>query len=329
MAETDPVAASPPVAHPVLAEVVRSGFVEGRHRGSIVGVGPSGEVTHALGSVGEPMFARSCLKPLQAVGMLEQGLRLRTDLLAVACASHSGQRRHTRRVVEILNSVGLDESALQTPPDWPLEDRVRDGVLRAGGTANPLLMNCSGKHAAMLATCVVNGWSTHDYLDPRHPLQQAVVDAVARLAGPVGPVGADGCGAPLLGTSLTALARAFLGLATADSGPGAEVASAIRGRPDLVSGSRRDERRLLDAVPGAVAKAGAEACYVVAVPGRGAVALKIDDGSPRARPVVMAAALQAWGLLDAPGVDVEAVGATGRHVLSSRGRPVGVVVARL
>ena len=140
-------------------------------------------------------------------------------------------------------------------------------------------MNCSGKHAAMLLTCVVNGWDTATYREPDHPLQRASGTTFAELTGePVEVVAVDGCGAPLLSASLTGLARGFRALAVAESGPERRVADAIREHPAYVSGSTRDERALLTAIPGAIGKAGAEACYAVALRDGRAFALKADDG---------------------------------------------------
>ena len=157
----------------VLAEVVRSGFVESRHRGVAVRVDPAGEVRWSMGDPGTVIFPRSSNKPLQALGMLRAGLPLDGRLLALASASHSGEPFHLDAVREILALAGLDESALQTPASYPLDPHVHADLLRAGGTRAPIYMDCSGKHAAMLLTCVVNGWSIHDYLDPAHPLQRS------------------------------------------------------------------------------------------------------------------------------------------------------------
>ncbi|HYH33600.1 MAG TPA: asparaginase, partial [Nocardioides sp.] len=160
----------------VVAEVVRSGFVEGHHYGSLLALDSSGEVDWAVGDVTSPILPRSCNKPLQALGMLRAGLDLPDELLALACASHSGEEFHVAGVREILAGAGLDESALQTPPDLPLDDTAREAVLAAGGSRAPVLMNCSGKHAAMLATCVANGWDTATYRRADHPLQVAIRD---------------------------------------------------------------------------------------------------------------------------------------------------------
>ncbi len=355
----------------VIAEIVRSGFVEGRHYGSWVALNADGTVGESAGDVEGPMLPRSCNKPLQAQGMLEAGLELDGELLALACASHSGEPFHIEGVRRILASAGLSEDALQTPPGWPLDDDCRESLLRAGESQSPILMNCSGKHAAMLATCVANDWPIDSYLEPDHPLQQAITTTFSRLTGePVGAVAVDGCGAPLLATSLTGLARAFSKLATGSAAsegdergldhplaslaarppggagarppsgagarppggagarpPGGAVAEAIRAHPEFVSGSRRDELTLLRAIPGAIGKAGAESCYAVALPDGRAFATKTDDGAARARPVLMAALLERFGVTDEPGVDGEAVRRTGESVLLGGSRPVGEIRA--
>jgi L-asparaginase II len=312
----------------VVAEVVRSGFVEGRHHGSVVALAADGSVRWSVGDVDSPVLPRSCNKPLQAVAMVEAGLDLPPDLLAMACASHSGEAMHLEAVGRILGDAGVTEHDLQCPADWPMIDAVRDEAVRSGASASRLFMNCSGKHAAMLATCVANGWDIGSYLAADHPLQVTILHTFARLTGePVSTVAVDGCGAPLLSASLSGLARAFRSVAVASTGAKARVASAIRSHPELVSGTTRDELTLLRAVPGAIGKAGAEACYAVALPDGRAFALKIEDGGARARPVVMAAALERSGVLEMTGVDAEAVRRTGRHVLMGGGVPVGEVRA--
>ena len=308
----------------VVAEIVRSGFVEGHHYGSIVVLGRDGEADWSVGDVTSAMFPRSCNKPVQALAMLRAGLDLPPDLLALACASHSGEPFHLDGVRRILAGAGLDESALQTPLDYPLDDVAREEWIRSGRERERVAMNCSGKHAAMLATCVANGWDVATYLDPDHPLQVWIAKTFAELTGqPVEAVAVDGCGAPLLSTSLTGLARAFRTLAIAEDGLERRVADAIRAHPQFTSGTRRDEAALLRAIPGAIGKAGAESCYAVAVPDGRAVALKADDGAARVRPVLMAAALERMGVPAEPGVDGEAVRRTGVVELLGGGVPVG------
>jgi len=312
----------------IVAEIVRSGFVEGHHHGSVVALAADGTPEWSVGEVVEPVLPRSCNKPLQALGMVRAGLDLPPDLLALSCASHSGEPFHLDGVRRILALGGLDESALQTPPDWPLDDAARTAAIRAGEEPSSLAMNCSGKHAAMLLTCVVNGWDTATYRSPDHPLQQAIAGAFAELTGePVAVTAVDGCGAPLLSTSLTGLARGFRALAVASEGPERRVADAIRAHPAYVSGTTRDELKLLTAIPGAIGKAGAEACYAVALPDGRAYALKVDDGGARARPVVMAEALRRSGVPAEAGVDAEALDDTGRVPVLGAGEPVGEIRA--
>jgi L-asparaginase II len=158
-------------------------------------------------------------------------------------------------------------------------------------------MNCSGKHAAMLATCVVNGWPTSSYLNPQHPLQQAILRTVEELAGERVPAtGVDGCGAPLFALTLAGLARAFRVLVLAAPGtPERRVADAMRAHPEWTSGTIRDERKLMDAVPGLLIKGGAEGVDAFALSDGRAGAVKIDDGAHRGRTPVTVAALRLLG----------------------------------
>ena len=312
----------------VVAEIVRSGFVEGHHYGSLVALAADGSVDWSVGEVDVPILPRSCNKPIQALAMVRLGLDLPDELLALVCASHSGEPFHLDGVRRILAVADVDEAALQTPPDHPLDDEAREEMVREGVAKSPTAMNCSGKHAGMLVTCALNGWELATYREPDHPLQQAIAETYAELTGePVTMVAVDGCGAPLLSASLIGLARAFARLATAAEGPEARVAGAIRRHPEWVSGTRRDERALLTALPGAIGKAGAESCYAVALPDGRAFALKTDDGAARARPVLMTAALRRSGVDAEPGVDAAAVWRSGVVEVLGGGVPVGEIRA--
>jgi L-asparaginase II len=279
--------------------VVRSGFVESRHHGSVVVVDRAGAVIASAGDVIEPVLPRSSNKPLQTVGMLRAGLRPADPAdLALISGSHYGEPFHVRRVREILRAVGLDAGALRCPADLPMSVPEREALLRSGGEPAPILMNCSGKHAGMLATCVANGWPVEEYLDPKHPLQVALSATVADLAGePIAATGVDGCGAPVLAFSLTALARAFARLVDAETGTRERlVADEMRAHPELVAGTGAEDTALMTAVPGLLAKGGAEGVIAVAVPGVGAVAIKIGDGGKRARVPVLLSALDKLGV---------------------------------
>ncbi len=282
----------------LLAEVVRSGFVEGRHYGHAVVVGPDGSVLRSWGDPQAVIFPRSSNKPAQAAAMVRAGLPLIGPHLALSAASHSGEGFHLAAVAEILAGAGLDTSALQTPVDYPLDADERDEWIRTGRAPEPLAMNCSGKHAAMLATCVVNGWSIHDYREPDHPLQRAILAEVEHCAGEkVSVVGVDGCGAPVLALSLIGLARSASTCMTAADGSAERmVVDAMRAWPRYVGGTRRDVTRLMAGVPGLLAKDGAEGVYLVGLEDGRAVAIKVLDGADRARIVALAEILLGLGV---------------------------------
>lgn len=281
-----------------LAEVVRSGFVESVHTGVLVTLDADGRTSCAVGDVDAAIYPRSANKPLQSAGMVRAGLPLHGELLALASASHSGEPFHLEGARAILAGAGLTEADLQTPPDWPVDEQEKVAYLRAGGEPTPLAMNCSGKHAAMLATAVANGWPTETYRRPDHPLQLALRATIEELAGEeVAHTGMDGCGAPLFALSVLGLARAFRAVAVAPPGTAEHrVATAIRSHPAYVGGTRRDVTRLIEGVPGIIAKDGADGVYAAAMPDGRAVAFKIADGGQRARPPVMAAALRRVGV---------------------------------
>ncbi|MFJ3701634.1 MULTISPECIES: asparaginase [Streptomyces] len=308
---------------PVLAEVVRSGFTEGRHRGSLVVLAADGSVELALGDPAGPVFPRSSNKPMQAAAILRAGLDLSGERLALAAASHSGEGFHLDLVRTMLSEHGLEPGDLRTPPDLPLDPVEAEAYLAAGRVREPLTMNCSGKHAAMLAVCVRNGWDTATYLDRAHPLQRLVGEVVAEAAGePVAAIGTDGCGAPLMAIGLVGLARAFRSFVLAEPGSAERrVADAMRAHPEYVAGTRRPDTWLMREVPGTLSKMGAEAVQAVALPDGRALAFKIDDGSTRALGPVLARALE---LLS---VDAPVVSRIGRAPLLGGAEEVGSIRA--
>ncbi len=310
-----------------LAEIVRSGFTEGRHLGRLVILAPDGTVELALGDVGAVMLPRSSNKPLQAVAMLDHGLGVDGELLALAAASHAGEPFHLAGVRSILAGAGLNEDALQCPASWPLSQDAKLALVRAGRTPVRITMNCSGKHAAMLATCVQNAWPTADYLAPDHPLQTAVRSTVARLAEePVGYDAVDGCGAPLYGISLVGLAHAFRAMVVAARGtPERRVADAMRVHPEYVSGTRRLDTDLMLGVPGLLAKGGAEGVQALALADGRALAFKLGDGDLERRacgPVTVAA-------LRRMGIEVAVLDRYAEEPLFGGGVQVGAVRATL
>jgi L-asparaginase II len=283
----------------VLAEVVRSGFVEGRHHGSFAALDSGGSLVSSAGDPNGAIFPRSSNKPMQAAAMLRSGLRLPDPAdLALVAASHRGEPFHIERVRAMLALGGLTENDLRCPGDLPIHEPSRHELVRAGIAPARVYMNCSGKHTGMLLTCITAGWSIVDYIDPDHPLQKGCRTAIEDLAGEtVSAVGVDGCGAPVMAISLVGLARAFLNCVSAQSGtPERTVADAMRAYPEMMSGTDVDDAMLMRGVPGLLSKGGAEGVVAVAIPGTGAVALKIDDGAMRARMPVLVGALRRLGV---------------------------------
>jgi len=292
----------PPIREPghvTVAHVLRGGLVEGVHHGSVVVLAADGGVQFQAGDIEAAFYPRSALKPLQAVGLLRAGLPPLDDAsLALAAASHSGEEQHLATARGILRGAGLTEDDLRNVPDLPYDPAVRDAWLRRGLGPGRLAQNCSGKHAAMLATARARGWPLEDCLDPAHPLQRELAAAVEDLTGRrIARVTVDGCGAPLFSVSLHGLTRAAARLAAAapDTDEG-RVADAMRAHPEMVSGSRRDVARLMRAVPGLLAKDGFEGVQIAALPDGRAVGVKIADGADRARMPVTAAALARCGI---------------------------------
>ncbi|OLT43830.1 asparaginase [Serinicoccus sp. CNJ-927] len=323
---------SPLADAPVVAEVVRGGFVESVHHGVVALTDADGTVDLAMGPVDAPVLPRSSLKPMQAIAMLRAGADLQGELLALASASHSGQQRHLDGARRILAAVGLDESALRNTPDLPLDEDERRAWIRDGAPPTSLGQNCSGKHAGMLAACVAAGWDTATYLDPGHPLQRLVVEVIEEFTGErVEVATVDGCGAPALGVSSAGLARAFGRIAAAEPGTEAgRVAEAIRSHPEFLGGTGRDVTELISAVPGLIAKDGAESVYAVGLADGRGLSVKITDGGERARVVLATAVLRRAGvdgLGPQAGPTMDALDA--RAVVRGHGEPVGEVRAVL
>lgn len=297
-----------------IAETTRNGVVESIHHGVVVALAADGTTHWSAGDPTTAVYPRSALKPLQAQALVDAGLALDQDELAVACGSHGGEAAHLQMVRRILAKFGLNESALGNTPALPLSKDAAAAVVRSGAGPTALLQNCSGKHAAMLALCVVKRWPLDDYLDVEHPVQRLVHDYLSAAAGGVCHTGTDGCGAPTATVSLVGLARAVRALAIEN----AVTFTAMTKHPDLVDREGGGDTSLMRAVPGLVAKGGAEAVYVAAHADGRAVALKVADGSDRAKLSVMVAALRSLGF-DVDGVTLPPI--------LGHARPVGEVRA--
>jgi len=279
----------------VLAEYVRSGVVESQHRGFLIALNADGSVNLELGDSSHLIFPRSTVKSFQAAAMVRNGLELEPRLLALGASSHSGSPEHIAAVREILATVNLDESALQCMLDKPLGDAER----RAYGDQAPtrIAMNCSGKHAAMIATCVKNGWSIDNYLDADHPLQVACREELENLSGEkITLTSTDGCGAPLFLISVAGLARAVRAITISNDPAHRSVLEASRAFPGMVAGIGRLTTVAMEEIPGLYMKDGVEAVEVASMPDGRTLVFKVTDGSLRPFRALVHAGLKLLGV---------------------------------
>lgn len=299
-----------------LAEVIRNEMVESVHYGHLVLLNAKGEIQLAVGDINLPIFPRSCVKPLQARAMVKAGLNLAPKLLALVTASHSGSETHIEIVRQILNSVGLDESALQCALDKPIGEVERKKWGDAPATR--IAMNCSGKHAGMLATSIANNWPIENYLAMDHPLQKLILNEIESVASEKSMNKTfDGCGAPLFAISTIGLARAIQDLTLADDSASTQIRNAMREYPELVSGVGRLTQRWMSVIPGLLMKEGAEGVQIASLTDGRTLAFKISDGGFRPFSVITAAALAHFGV-KAPDESVSVFGG---------GAPIGSIRA--
>ncbi len=292
-----------------LARVVRGELVECIHVGHVAVTDRDGRVLCAAGDPQVVTFTRSALKPLQALPFVTAGGDAKFGYsraqVALLCASHSGEPAQVSAVADMLARCGASERELmcgtQVPRWFELEGRYPPPP-----PYSPLAHNCSGKHAGMLACCVMHGWPRDDYVAFDHPLQAAIRDAVAATSGIATSelvAGIDGCSAPNYAIPLNRLAAAYARLATAGdaSAPLANLASAMTAHPEMVSGQHRNDLALARAGRGDwVTKVGAEGVQAIGVRSRGiGIAIKVADGSQRGLMPATVAVLDTLGLLDA------------------------------
>jgi L-asparaginase II len=270
----------------VLAEYVRDGIVESQHFGHLIALEASGAPVLIKGDPNALIYPRSAIKSIQASAMVRHGFDSQVRNLALLCASHSGSQSHQEVALQILKEAGLNENALQCVIDRPLGIAER----KEWGDKEPtrLAMNCSGKHAGMLATCVINDWPIDSYLNPEHPLQQAIRKEMETLAEEnMAKVSTDGCGAPLFLMTMRGLARAFYNLATSTDLVHKKVIAACLANPEMIAGIGRGDTELMKLVPGLFMKIGAEGVQAAFLPDGRTVVFKVSDGSERAHQVIL------------------------------------------
>ena len=278
----------------VLAEYVRDGIVESKHFGHLIALDKDGKRVLTKGDPNAFIYPRSAIKSIQASAMVRKGLVQEVRHLALICASHSGSKAHQDGALEILRGAGLTENALQCIADRPLGIQER----KEWGDKEPtrLAMNCSGKHAGMLATCVANNWPIENYLSPAHPLQLTIKEEFEKLSGEkISKISVDGCGAPLFLISMQGLANAFHNLAISNDPVHKQVVSACLAFPELVAGIGRSDTELMKAVTGLFLKIGAEGVQAAFLPDGRTVVFKVSDGSERAHQVILQSAFEKLG----------------------------------
>ncbi len=286
--------------HEPAVVVTRGGVVESTHLAHVVVCPPQGDPVVIAGRADAVVYPRSALKPVQTLAVMavlaEHGLTMTTEQRAIASASHAGEDDHQVEAAALLAEAGLDESALQCPPSWPIDDRVVAQL----DEKTSLSHNCSGKHAAMLWAHTVAGDDPATYLDTDSPLQRRIADQLERMLGeaPAGP-GVDGCGAPAWRCSLAGLGRAFARLVQGTDADVAAVRDAFTAHPELIGGRELPDTAMMWSDSRIVAKRGADGVMAAGFthPQHGplGVAVKVLDGGDRAAGPLSAAVLHALG----------------------------------
>jgi L-asparaginase II len=321
-------------------DVTRGSLVESRHRVAVAVADGAGRVRAVSGEVGRPVYARSAVKPIQAIPLVEDGVADRLGIteaeLALACASHSGEPRHVELARSLLARAGADEGMLACGAHRPFHAPAAEDLRRRGKAAGRIHNNCSGKHAGMLALARVKGWSLAGYHEADHPVQRRMLDEMARWSDvPGGDIvtAPDGCGVLTFAVPLRALAAAFgriAGAAGRGRGGARVVIAAMTAHPEVVGGTDRVCTEVMKATGGRVfLKVGAEGVYAAGAPqAEVGVALKVEDGAGRAAESAVVAVLHKLGLLTDD--ELLAIDRFARPpVLNTRGEQVGVVRPRI
>jgi L-asparaginase II len=308
-----------PLAEP-LVEVRRGAITESRHRGHVVVIEPDGNVIASLGASQNVTFLRSSAKPFQSFPLLLTGAAEHfgfTDReVALTCGSHNGEPMHTELVASMLQKLGLGIETLKCGVHEPYGVEAAAELRARGEEPSALHNNCSGKHAGMLAVALHLGAPLENYDSPESPVQKAIADVVSLFSGvPVTDlaVGIDGCGAPIFGITMRAMALSYARLisppadfdkATRDASE--RITRVMSAYPELIGGtSDRLDTEIMRAAPGKViSKVGAEGVYTAGIepsaewPKGLGLAIKIEDGDDkRARPIVVIESLRQLGVL--------------------------------
>ena len=257
---------------PLIVEVTRGkadsqgDFVESRHRCHVAVVKRDGTVVRRWGDIERPIYGRSAIKPMLALGLVESGaadaFKLGNVEIALACASHSGEARHVDRVRAWLAQIGLSPADLECGPHLPYNEPAMRAMIRAGIEPDASHNNCSGKHSGFLTTAVHLGEPTKGYIQYEHPIQQRLLGIMEQLSGldlSHASRGVDGCGIPTIAIPIANTAMAMARLAdpadlSADRAAAAKrIVGAMMAEPFMVGGTGEFCSEVMHAIRGKAA----------------------------------------------------------------------------
>lgn len=295
-----------------LVNVMRGNFIESKHLGHIAIVDYTGKLIASKGNINSIVFARSSMKPLQAIPIIETGAyesyQLEPADLSLCCASHNGEEQHTDRVISILEKAGLVESSLQCGTHIPRWEEAYKKIIIENRKVTPVYNNCSGKHSGMLITAKHLNEPIDSYYNMDHPVQQRILQVISELAETPKEdiqIGVDGCGVPVHGIALEKIALAYAKMAKPDNLPNSrkksvsQVVHAMMQVPEMVGGTNRFCTDFMNVVKGKMfGKVGAEGVYCIGDLRSGiGIAIKIEDGNSRATSPVAIEVMKQLGML--------------------------------
>lgn len=297
--------------NPILVEVYRNQVLESFHRGVICIVNQKNEVVFSVGDVHQICYPRSAMKLLQVIPLLVHGgierFNFTLEEIAVMCGSHNAEADHLRVVNSILQKVGLTPADLNCGPQYPSSKKDANALIKADLKPQHIHNNCSGKHAGMLATCMLMNWPIADYINPNHPLQQAIKEVCAILYEyPTQNMvtALDGCSAPIFSVPVINQAIAYKNLVSHTHLPlhiqqaCKIIVDAVSKFPFMVAGSKRYCTDMMQiTAPQIIGKTGAEGIFCMTFTEQKlGVCIKVDDGKMLPQYNVAQAIVQASNL---------------------------------
>ncbi|MES2906720.1 MAG: asparaginase [Pseudomonadota bacterium] len=276
-------------------EIWRGAEVESTHDVAVCVMNDSGKNVFEWGDVSLKTFPRSAIKIIQAMPLVMSGAAdaygLDERMLALTCASHSGEPEHAALAADMLAKAGLSVADLECGAHMPSHKGAAYDLAIAHEKPSALHNNCSGKHAGMLLYAKHMGYPTKNYVQPDHPVQRDIRALLEKvLSETVSTIAIDGCSIPAYTFSLIAMARGFAQLGTGQGLPENELAAAARLRaacaayPFYVAGTGRFDTKVMQMFGDRVfVKTGAEGVYCGIFPEKKlGFVLKALDGATRA-----------------------------------------------